>query len=187
MKKSSLFIFIILFVVGVLIWFILCFNAKVKYDRARQSLLAGQPEPYKVVQMTPEMSSLLDEIKKDWVKQYSETDGPYADTLRLVGLEPTVENLIYLLNYEMPDYSFFYLWRNKKALIMGQGKALLLPISIDAAIHVTENESTAMIRATKTAVQIFSDTVGGLKESMYYVAGENSKQEGTIKHNQNGQ
>ncbi len=178
MRKNVVIIFIVSS--GIFVWFILCFNAKIKYDRARKGV---QCEPYKVVQMTPEMSSLLDEIKKDWVKQYSETDGPYADTLRVVGLEPTVDNLIDLLNYEMPDYSFFYLWRNKKALLMAQGKALLLPISIDDAIHVTENHSKAMIRITKTAVQIFSDTVGGLKESIYYAAGENSKQEGTIKHN----
>jgi hypothetical protein len=166
MKKLVSALIIIAFAVGIGVWLSFSLRAKQKYDAVRSEL--GK-HLFSVIKMDADTSVLLADVRADWVESHSQIDGPSSDAIRTVGLTPSVSNLVEVFTYEMPTFSLLSLGRNKKPVVMGMLQSMILPVSIDASIHLSNDGHLALIRCRTNVVYVFSDEETGLRESMYYV------------------
>lgn len=96
MKKFVPTIAVLVAVIGLAAYLVVSLGSKKKYDRARTELanhvLSEAP-------MDAETKALLAEVRTNWIEMSSEVDGPHADALKTIGLEPSVSNVIELFTY----------------------------------------------------------------------------------------
>ena len=52
---------------------------------------------------------------------------------------------------------------------MGMIQSTVFPATVDESIHLSDDGHLAIIRVRTNLVQVFSDELTGLRESMYYV------------------
>ena len=114
MKKIAIIILIIIVVLAG-IWFWIGLKAKAKYDKARNRLIAERPKPYSVVPFTDTTTALLEKAQGEWIERYTEINGPNTMALETLKLKPTVKNLVYVLTYQMPEYSWLSSSQNEIA------------------------------------------------------------------------
>ena len=55
---------------------------------------------------------------------------------------------------------------------IGTIQAVLIPISTDKSIHVSDDRQVALIRLRPTIVYVFEDEAGGLRETLYHLKQE---------------
>lgn len=170
MKRLIPFVAVVLIAVGVGAWLTLSLRAKRKYDQVRSELADNV---LSAVAMDAETRALLSEVRTGWVERNSEVGGPHSEALKTVGLQPSVSNVIELFTYQMPEYSLLSLRRNGRPMQIGAVQAVLLPISIDKSIHVSDDRRVALIRIRPTIVYVFADEAGGLRETQYWLKQEN--------------
>jgi hypothetical protein len=136
---------------------------KSQYDQTRTRL----PAAYAVTPMDQNLLSLLSEARSNWTCKADSTNGPDSDIVRLAGLTPSVDNLIRVFNYQMPDYCWWSPVRNRKALESALIKARFLPASIDRTFHVSADRHEAVVRCKTNAMFVFSDAPSGLRAALY--------------------
>jgi len=150
-------------VIGAGVWLSTFLRAKQKYDEFRVEL-GG---PFSEVQMNAEATSLLEEARSKWVLRYNDVNGPHSEALKILGMQPTVANLVALFTYPLPDYSWVRSARNVRASATGVIQAKIFPVSVDHAIHVSEGRDLAYIQISENIVVVFTDDTEGLREAGY--------------------
>ena len=170
MKKLIPIIAVLVVAIGIAAYLAVSLHIKRKYDKARIELA---DHVLSAVPMDAETKVLLTEVRTGWVEKNNEVGGPHSDALKTIGLEPSVSNVIELLTYRMPEYSLLSLRRNSRPMQIGAIQAVLLPISIDKSIHVSDDRHVALIRIHPAIVYVFTDEAGGLRETQYWLKKEN--------------
>jgi len=170
MKKLIATIGVLAVAIAIAAYLAVSLRVKQKYDKARIELA---DHVLSAVPMDAETKALLTEVRTSWVERSSEVGGPHSDALKTIGLEPSVSNVIELLTYRMPAYSLLSFGRNRRPMQIGTIQAILLPISIDKSIHVSDDRHVALIRLHPTIVYVFEDDAGGLRETQYCLKKEN--------------
>jgi len=173
MRKLIPAIVVVFAVVGVGAWLTLNLRAKRKYDQVRSDLAQHS---YAVVPFDTETTAFLAEVRASWTNSHSEVGGPHSDAITLLGLHPSVSNLVHVFTHRLPAYSFVSPQQNKESTVMAMVQGMLMPITIDDSIHVSNDGHTAVVRCQTNLVYIFSDELPGLRESMYYVKKGNIEQ-----------
>ena len=79
------------------------------------------------------------------------------------GLPSTVEGLIQLYNFRMPEFSWLSLEQNRKSARIGAVQALFVSTSIDRTIHVSPQRRLALVRVHEGTMFIFFEKENGLK------------------------
>ena len=141
-------------------------RAKSKYDKVRKELTRHLCE---VAPFDAATTAFLAEVQANWTNSHSIVGGPHSDALKLLGLTPSVTNLVHALTYRLPAYAFTAPNQNKKSIIMAAVQKILLPVTIDGSIHVSDDNHTAIIRCQTNFVYIFTDDTSGLRESIYHM------------------
>ncbi|MBI1338049.1 MAG: hypothetical protein GC164_13965 [Phycisphaera sp.] len=173
MKKMKLVIVgvvVVIVISGVTAWLGINHYAKGKYDKMKSML-----SPYEKVQINDETTAILTKAKNEWKMAYSDIGGPHTDALKLLGLEPSVSNLLYVFTYSLPQYSYLAPQQNAKAALMCSIQERIFPITIDQSIHVSQDEKLAMFRCNEKTILVFLDEGKGLREEMYHVKKEDIK------------
>lgn len=165
MNKVILTVIILLIGFGTSAWLIFNIHTKKKYDECRNELI---PKVLSVVKMNSETKKLLSEARMNWKNAYNETDGPYTNSLKVVMKNPSVSNLVEIFTYSMPEYSFFAPKLNMKSVKMGSIQNLILPMTIDHQVHLSDNGNLALIKCTPGIILVYSNGQRGLREEMYY-------------------
>jgi hypothetical protein len=173
MKKLTPAIVIALAAVGAVAWCALNLRAKRKYDHVRDELAQHS---YAVVPFDQKTTAFLAEVRTSWTNSHSQVGGPHSDAIKLLGLRPSVSNLVHVFTHRLPAYSFLSLDQNKKSAVMAMVQGLLMPVTMDNSIHRSEDGLTALVRCQTNLVYVFSDEPAGLRESMYYLKKGNIEQ-----------
>lgn len=148
----------------ILAFFVIGSSQKAQYDQMRDKLaneLGGG------LSAVPLDQAMLDEVTQ-WSVLSSETADASAHTqsLKTLGKEPTVENLVDLLSGGMPPYAWFDLPRNRRNLETGAVLATITPVSVDGSIHVSADGGTAIILHSDGVASVFTDTEDGLRDEI---------------------
>ena len=178
MKKTIPAIVLTLAVAGAVAWCTLHLRAKRKYDHVRNDLAQHS---YAVVPFDADTTTFLAEVRSSWTNSHSQVGGPHSDAIQLLGLRPSVSNLVHVFTHRLPTYSFLSTDQNKKSAVMAMVQGMLMPITIDDSIHLSDDGHTALVRCQTNLVYIFSDEQSGLRESMYFVKkGDIEQAESTV-------
>ena len=164
MKKLIPIIAVFAAVIGLAAYLVVSLSSKQKYDKARTELAV---HILSEVPMDAEIKALLAEVRTSWIETSNEVGGPHADALKTLGLEPSVSNVVDLLTYRMPEYSLLLLGRHRRPMQIGTIQVVLIRISTDKSIHVSDDRQVALIRLRPTMVCVFQDEAGGLRETLY--------------------
>ena len=166
MKKLIPIIAVFAAVIGLAAYLVVSLGAKNKYDKTRTELadhvLSEAP-------MDAETKALLTEVRTSWIETTNEIGGPHTGALKTLGWEPSVSSLIDLMTYRMPEYSLLALGRNRRPMQIGTVQAVLIPISTDKSIHVSDDRQVALIRHSPTMVSVFQNEEDGLREIQYHL------------------
>jgi hypothetical protein len=165
MKKLIPIVVIVVIAVVVVSWLGLSFQIKAKYDNLKNEL---SKYPIIASPIDSQFKEYLSEVEGKWVCKLNETNGPHSTALKALGLTPSVKNLIYLINYQMPEYSWFLQERNKEATKFAMFKGELSPAAMDKTIHVSADQKTAFIITKENIVLVFKDDSNGLRELIYH-------------------
>ena len=145
------------------------YKAKDKYERAKQKLEAELANGFVVKNIN---GDVFDEIGGKWVCKNTEIGGPHSQAMKITGMAPTVANLIRLYNYRMPEYSWLDTGQNAKSLSIAKVQATIVPLSVDQAIHVTNDKSLAIIYHRDGMAWVFRETEEGFKEELWLREGK---------------
>jgi len=165
MKKLIPIIVIVVIAVVVVSWLGLSFQIKAKYDNLKNEL---SKYPVKISPIGSQFKGYLSEVEGKWTCKLDETNGPHSVALKALGLTPSVKHLIYLINYQMPEYSWFSQKRNKEATKFAMFKGELSPAVMDKTIHVSADQKIAFIITKENIVLVFKDDPNGLRELIYH-------------------
>lgn len=158
------------------LWLIPFVFLNAKYQRARNNLEQDLGQPFSVRPFDGDMQKTLGVIESTWECTSGDVPGPHSDAMRLAGIAPSVEGLIQLYNYRMPEFSWLDSSRNRKSLEIAAVQAVIVPISIDNIIHFSAEQRLALVRVTKRTVLIFRETESGLSETVWVGPEENIEQ-----------
>ena len=136
-------------------------NLRRKYNRIVNELA---PQPYAVVPMSADSTAFLTTALTNWTKINRNGGDLYSAGLNTVGLEPSISNLITLINYRPKQF-----FLNKTDVAMGKAQALLLPRAIDMSIHLSDDGRLAFIHIRTNAVEVFTDDNGELHSYIYFI------------------
>lgn len=170
MKNFPATIVVFLLIIGLAAYLIVSLGVKNKYEETRTELAA-----YALTEtpMDEEIRALLSEARTSWIETHNKLGGPHADAVKTLGWEPSISSLIDLMTYRMPEYSLLSLGPNKRPLQIGMLQAVLLPISMDHSIHVSDDRQLALIRLSPNIVCVFQNEEGGLHETRYRLDSKN--------------
>lgn len=165
MKKMIPIVIIVVIAVVIASWLGLSFQIKAKYDNLKNEL-----SKYSVKSSPIDNKSMeyLSDVEGKWTCKLNETNGPHSVALKALGLTPSVKNFIYLINYQMPEYSWFSQKRNKEATKFAMFKGELFPAVMDKTIHVSADQKIAFIITKESIVLVFKDDPSGLRELIYH-------------------
>ncbi len=155
----------ILLAIGAGAWLLLSLSAKAKHDRVRKEL-AGSV--YTVAPFDQTARAFLDEVETAWTRGADETNSASSEVVRLAGLSPCVSNLVYVFNYEMPEYSWLHSAQNRKAALFGLLKAKFFPTSVDRAWHVSNDGHLVLLWCRTNMVYVYRDVPTGMRETLFY-------------------
>lgn len=164
MKKLILGIIILCAIAVAGSWYVVSIRAKAKYDQVSMELSVFK---YTVKPIDEGFTAFLADVEKTWSVRYSETGGPHSDGLKLAGLSPSAANLTHVFTCPMPNWSWVSPQRNRDSAALGAAKALLLPVTVDGAIHVSADKGMAVIRCTTNTIYVFRDDPQGMRETLY--------------------
>ena len=136
-------------------------NLRRKYNRIVNELA---PQPYAVVPMSADSTAFLTTALTNWTNINRNGGDLYSAGLNTVGLEPSISNLITLINYRPKQF-----FLNKTDVAMGKAQALLLPRAIDMSIHLSDDGRLAFIHIRTNAVEVFTDDNGELHSYIYFI------------------
>jgi hypothetical protein len=139
-------------------------RAKRNYARLRDEVAQNSPS---VKSMDETIKALLAEVTQKWDKVDSQVDGTFSKGLKLIGLCPTVEGLVEVCAYKMPEYSFVSPSQNKRAALLGFSQLTIFAPSTDKSLHVSDDGHLAVMQCGKDCVFVFSDEQGCLSETLY--------------------
>jgi len=165
MKKLISIVVIVAIAVVVVSWLGLSFQIKAKYDNLKNEL---SKYPVKTSTIDNQSKEYLSDVESKWTCKLNETNGPHTAALKALGLTPSVKNLTYLINYQMPEYSWFSQERNKEATKYAMFKGELSPAVMDKTIHVSADQKIAFIITKENIVLVFKDDPSGLRELIYH-------------------
>ena len=163
MKKRTILALVVL-VALISAWFFLSLRSKQRYDRLRQELANAH---YAEIRMDQQTETLLQDVESHWTRTADVIGGPDAEIVKLAGMFPNVCSLICVLNYQMPNYSWFSLARNRKAVTIGLLKANFFPVSIDKTFHVSDDGHLAFLWCRTNIVIVYRDETNGLRATGY--------------------
>jgi len=145
----------------------LFFNVRAKrnYARLRDEVAQNSPS---VKPMDESIKALLAEVTAKWEKVDSQVDGAHSKGLALIDLCPSVESLVEVCAYRMPDYSFASPSQNKRATLLGFSQLTIFAPSTDKSLHVSDDGHLAVMQCGKDCVFVFSDERGCLRETLYH-------------------
>lgn len=150
--------------VAVGIWGTLWLRSWESYEKFRSltanGLLVVKP-------MDAEATELAEKVRSQWKRSLDQLNGPSSQALQMIGLSPSVDNLVALLTEPMPPYSIWSPNQNKRWAVRGMVFVQLMPINMDGVIYVSDDRRSAMIRGTKDYVFLFHDETEGLRETNY--------------------
>jgi len=163
MKTRFIATWVLLIVVLAASWLALSVRLKLSYDKVRKDLAMA----YAVTPMDDQMRSFLVEVRSNWTCRADETAGPNSQVVKLAGMTPSVQNLIYVFNYQMPEYGWFSPKRNRQAARIGLLKAKFFPTSVDKQWHISEDQHLALLWCLTNAVYVYQDGPDGMRETLY--------------------
>jgi len=163
MNRWVLGIILVVVVLGAGSWGVLSFRAKAKYDQTRKELLIVYP----VTAMDQQRKTFLADVQSNWTCKADSVGGPNSEMVKLAGMTPSVQNLIHVFNYQMPEYAWFSPAQNRNAAMIGLLKAKFFPTSVDKQWHISDNEHLVMLWANKNIVFVYRDEPSGMRETMY--------------------
>lgn len=164
MKKLAPAFLLVIVVIGFVAYLLVSFASKGKYDKVRLELanhvLSETP-------MDEEREALLNELGTNGTVVSSALNGPYTDALKTLGWEPSVESVVELMTYRMPEYSWMALGGNQRPMNVGAVQAVVLSSSVDKQIHVSDDRQVALIQISPAIVYVFQNEQGGIRETQY--------------------
>ena len=149
------------------VWLVFLLNAQADYDPARGRLDADLGEPFAVRLIDEDLRKTIGVIESTWQRQGKGVPSPHAAALRLAGIAPSVDGLIELYYYRMPDFSWLNSSRNRESREIAFVQAKIVPISLDKTIHVSADRRIALVRVTEAVVFIFREDPNGLSETVW--------------------
>lgn len=164
MKNAVIIGLSVLTLVGLGTWCAVSLRAAAHYNELRR--LTGTMS-YRVAPVDDRMEAFASEVQSNWICASSDLDGPNSEMVRLVGLAPSVSNLIHVFNYEMPVYSWLDVSRNRQAIKLAAAKSAFFPNSVDRQFHVYKGGRAMLLWGKSNAVYIFRDEAGQMRESLY--------------------
>lgn len=159
------------------LWLIPFVVLNAKYERAKNNLEQDLGQPFSVRPFDADIQKKLGAIESTWECTSEDVPGPHSDAMRLAGIAPSVEGLIRLYNYRMPEFSWLDASQNRKSLEIAAVQAVIVPISIDNTIHFSAAQRLALVRVTRRFVLIFRETENGLSETVWVGPKENTEQD----------
>jgi len=175
MKKFLFACVILLVVILAGAWLVVSVHTKSNYDRMREGLVDTY---YVVTPMDDQFRAFLAEVQSNWTCRVNEIGGPDSEVVKLAGMTPSVRNLIYVFNYQVPEYSWFSPKRNRQAALIGLIKAKFFPRSVDKQWHVSEDQHLAVLWGVTNAVYVHQDETGGLRTALYFKKKKNIERSG---------
>jgi hypothetical protein len=139
-------------------------RAKSKYDQVKMT----SDTAYTEMPMDQQMMDLLADVQSNWTCITDVTNGPDADAVRSVGRNPSVRNLIDILNFQMPPYNWFSPSENRRSIDLYTCKTVIMPNSVDGQCHVSQDQHLALLRCSKNAVCVYRDDPAGLRVTLYH-------------------
>jgi hypothetical protein len=144
-------------------WLGLSLPAKLKYEQARKENSIA----YQVTSMDQSFIAFLTDVQSNWACKVDVTNGPDSEVVKLAGMTPSVRNLIFVFNYQMPQYRWFSPSQNRKSAAINLIKAKFVPVSIDQRWYLSDDEHLAVLRCYTNVVYIYRDGASGLRATLY--------------------
>jgi len=157
---------IISFVALSTFWLVPMLQEKMQYDALKDVIAETSGPPFLVKPFDAEMQKTLGIIESTWLLQKDDTIA-YSNVMRRAGISPTVDGMIQLLNYQMPDFSWTSPSENKKSLSMTHAKIVVVPMSHDNTLHVSADHRVALAYPSETVVFIYRVDKNGLSGSFW--------------------
>jgi hypothetical protein len=153
-----------IFILIIGIWFYANVRAKANYDKIKVELSLA----YTIKPINKEFHSFIDEVETKWSRDQSlEQSKAYNDVLISLGMQPTVESLVYVLNSPMPEYSWISNDANIKSALLGSAKSVMLTISTDGCLYLSDKKDVAVTLLEKSRVVIYKNAKDGI-DIIYY-------------------
>jgi hypothetical protein len=165
MKASIILAACLLLIIAASLWLVLSFRAKLKYDRVKTDLASSA---YAVIPFDQKTKAFLNNVEATWTRGTDETNGPSSEVVTQAGLTPSVSNLVYTFNYQMPAYRWLSPAQNRKAAVFGLLKAEFFPVSVDKVWHMADDGHLAMLWCRSNAVYVYRDEANGMRETLFY-------------------
>ena len=139
-------------------------KAREVYEECRATITPGVLSE---VAMSDEMARQLSDVRESWRQTYCELNGPYSQALDGLQRAPTVSHLVDFITYRMPPFPMESPQESLHPVAVAAFQVYLLPCTMDACIHVSEDGSVAMIRSAPTLISLFEDTPNGMRETIW--------------------
>ena len=173
MNKLAAIVVIGLVATGVVAWLGFNLQAEKKYGESRLRLAE---HVLSSVPMDAKTMSLVGKAREHWAQRTGVNLAvPYSDALKILKLKPTVSNLVHVLTYQIPEYSYLSENQNIESGKIAIVQGLLLPGTIDGSIHVSEDGQLALLKLKAKYFMIFSENGNGLWVQEFLKEVDNAK------------
>ena len=144
MRNIILAILTVILIVGAAAWILFNLRTKEKYALVRDEWAKASCS---VKAMDEATHALLTTARTEWIEVSSQVGGPHSQGLEAIGLHASVEDLVQVCAYQMPEYSFVFPSRNKRAVLRGLSQITILSPAADKSLHVSDDGHVAVLRA----------------------------------------
>lgn len=166
MKKLILGTVVLLFSVWLGLWVTFNVRTKAKYDEFAKEVAIHSK--YSIKFFDAEFSNFLSNVEITWSVRTNQINGPHSLLLKVVGLEPSVTNLVNSMICPLPEWSWISLEQNRRSTILAMFKGQLSPITVDGAIHISSDKKTAVLWYGTNVLEVYRDETNGMREILYF-------------------
>jgi hypothetical protein len=118
--------------------------------------------------MNEQSQALLSELQHNWSCKEDATNTEISQLLMLVGLTPSVTNVIYLFHSPMPQFNWSSASRTRQAAMVGFMKLAYSNYGTNQTFHVSDDGHLALLHCSSNTAVVFQDETNGVREALFF-------------------
>jgi len=163
--RTLLLSILLLFAVLAGWWLFGALKTKTHYDALLKEEGATS---FAVTAMDEHSQALLSEVQRNWSCREDATNTEISQLLMLVGLAPSVTNVIYLLHSPMPRFNWWSATRTRQATMFGFMKLAYSDFGTNQTFHVSDDGHLALLHCSSNTAVVFQDETNGVREARFF-------------------
>jgi hypothetical protein len=104
--------------------------------------------------------------RNTWTKDVNQLNYVHSEALQSLGMRPSVRNLANLMTRPYPEFAWFSPSKNLKSAVFGMVQVTIMPVAMDRAIFVSDDERLAVIWPQSNIAWVFIDEDEGMREML---------------------